>query len=104
MRLLLLESLVLSGLGGVLGWGIARWGVRAYELATNPQVGEWRRDLLDYSMDYRVFAYLVAISIAVGLLCGLAPALRFSHLDLNAVLKNAGHGGGLHGGRRDSHC
>jgi putative ABC transport system permease protein len=94
IRQVLVESLVLSGIGSTLGWGIARWGVRAYELATNPQTGEWRRDLLDYSMDYRVFAYLIAISLGVGLLCGLAPALRFSRLDLNTVLKNSGRGSG----------
>jgi putative ABC transport system permease protein len=92
MRQLLIESLILSSFGSVLGWGIARWGVHAYELATNPQVGEWRRDLLDYTMDYRVIAYLIAISIGVGLLCGLAPALRFSRTDLNSILKNGGHG------------
>jgi len=92
MRQLLIESLVLSGVGGVFGWGIASWGVRAYELATNPQIGEWSRDLLDYTMDYRVLAYLVAISIGAGLLCGLAPALRLSRWNLNTVLKDGGHG------------
>jgi len=91
MRPLLIESLVLSGVGGVFGWGIASWGVRAYELATNPQAGEWRRDLLNYTMDYRVLTYLVAISLGAGLLCGVAPALRFSR-DLNTVLKNGDHG------------
>jgi predicted permease len=92
MRQLLIESLVLSGVGGVFGWGIASWGVHAYELATNPQIGEWSRDLLDYTMDYRVLAYLVAISIGAGLLCGLAPALRLSRWNLNTVLKDGGHG------------
>jgi putative ABC transport system permease protein len=92
MRQLLIESLVLSGVGGVFGWGIASWGVRAYELATNPQIGEWSRDLLDYTMDYHVLAYLVAISIGAGLFCGLAPALRLSRWNLNTVLKNGGHG------------
>jgi putative ABC transport system permease protein len=94
MRQLFTESLVLSSMGGVFGWEIARWGVRTYELATNPPVGEWRRDLLDYTMDYRVVAYLMAISIGAGLLFGLAPALRFSRLDLNSVLKDGGRGAG----------
>jgi hypothetical protein len=98
MRPLLIESLVLSGVGGLLGWGIASWGVRAYELATNPQAGEWRHDLLNYTMDYRVLAYLVAISLGAGLLCGLAPALRLSRWDLNTVLKDGDHS--ATGGRR----
>jgi predicted permease len=92
IRQLLIESLLLSTIGGFLGWWIARIGVDSYVLATNPAVGEWRRDLLDYTMDYRVLTYLTAISIGTGLLFGFAPALRCSRLDLNAVLKNAGIG------------
>ena len=97
IRQLLIESVLLAAIGGFFGWWIAKWGVRAYELATNPAVGEWRRDLLDYSMDYRVLAYVMAISIGTGLLFGFAPALRFARLDLNTVLKDGGRaatGGG----------
>lgn len=97
IRQLLIESVLLAAIGGFCGWWIAKWGVHVYELATNPAVGEWRRDLLDYSMDYHVLAYVMAISIGTGLLFGLAPALRFTRLDLNTVLKDGGHaatGGG----------
>ena len=62
IRQLLIESLLLSAIGGFFGWWIAKWGVRVYELATNPPAGEWRHDLLNYTMDYRVFAYAMAIS------------------------------------------
>ena len=49
-------------------------------------------------MDYRVFAYLVAMSIGTGLLFGLAPARQLSRLDVNATMK---HGGRVaRGGRR----
>jgi len=48
---------------------------------------------LDYSLDHRVVAYVIAISIGTGLLFGLAPALRLSKLDVNAALKNGGPGG-----------
>jgi putative ABC transport system permease protein len=50
-------------------------------------------------MDYHVLAYLIAISIGTGLLFGLAPALRLSKLDINAALKDGGHGA-TGGGRR----
>jgi len=89
IRQLLIESLILSSLGGVLGWWIAALGVRAYELFANlpSSYNHW-----DYALDYRVFAYLVAISIATGLLFGLAPALRLSRLDINISLKDGGRG------------
>lgn len=92
IRQLFLESITISIPGGVLGWWIAKIGVRTYVLATNPSVSDWRRDLLDYTMDYRVLAYLAVISIGTGILCGLMPALLCLRFDLNAILKNGGHG------------
>ena len=57
--------------------------------------------ILDYTMDYRVLGYLIAISIGTGLLFGLAPALRLSKLDVNATLKDGGRG--ATGGGRGKH-
>ena len=96
IRQLLIESLMLSGLGGFLGWWIAQWGVRAYDSAM-ARKSSWL--IIDYSMDHRVLAYLIAISIGTGLLFGLAPALRLSKLDVNSTLKEGGRGstGGGHG-------
>jgi putative ABC transport system permease protein len=96
IRQLLIESVMLSGMGGFLGWWIAKWGVRSYALAMANK-SSWL--VLDYSMDHRVLAYLIAISIGTGLLFGLAPALRLSKLDVNASLKDGGRGatGGGHG-------
>jgi putative ABC transport system permease protein len=98
IRQLLVESVMLSCVGGVLGWWIAKWGVHLYALAaTGPGLsdainGTWFDDVLDYAMGYRVLAYLIAISIGTGLLFGLAPALRLSKLDVNAALKDGGRG------------
>jgi putative ABC transport system permease protein len=111
VRQLLIESVMLSGLGGCFGWLIARWGVKIYALAPNgsgisDQIfgGVWFDNILDYSMDYRVLSYLIATSIGTGLLFGLAPALRLSNLDLNATLKDGGRGstGGWYGRRLSS--
>ena len=96
IRQLLIESVMLSGLGGFLGWWIAKWGVRSYAVAMASK-SSWL--VLDYGMDQRVLAYLIAISIGTGLLFGLAPALRLSKLDVNASLKDGGRAatGGGHG-------
>ncbi len=95
IRQLLIESVMLSAVGGVLGWWIAKWGVRAYQLAM-AQKASWL--IIDYAMDQRVLGYLIAISIGTGLLFGLAPALRLSKLDVNATLKDGGRGA-TEGGR-----
>lgn len=96
-RQLLVESLILSSIGGLFGWVIAVAGVRAYELAANPP-GSYNR--WDYSLDYRVCFYLIAISILTGLLFGLAPAMRVSKLNVNATLKDGGRGATAGGSRK----
>src|SRR5579871_1844965 len=73
IRQLLIESVMLSSLGGFLGWWIAKWGVHTYDLAM-ARKSSWL--ILDYTMDGRILTYLIAISIGTGILFGLAPARR----------------------------
>jgi predicted permease len=101
IRQLLIESLILSSIGGALGWWLAKWGVRGYELAMANK-SPWL--IVDYSMDHRVLAYLIAISAGTGILFGLAPALRLSKLEVNSNLKDGGRGAiGERGGGRGRH-
>jgi len=58
----------------------------AYHPTASPDVYPW----FDFSMDYRALAYLLVISVATGLLFGLAPASRLSQIDVNSILKAAG--------------
>ncbi|HEV3059851.1 MAG TPA: ABC transporter permease [Vicinamibacterales bacterium] len=95
MRQLLMESVMLSSAGGFLGWWLAKWGVRTYQIAMAHK-SSWL--IVDYTMDHRVLGYLIAISIGTGLLFGLAPALRLSRLDVNTTLKD-GARGATSGGR-----
>jgi predicted permease len=95
VRQLLIESMLLSTLGGMLGLALAVWGIRAFDLATR-DAGKpyW----IEFTMDYRVFAYFAALCIASGLLFGLAPALRASRVDLNSALKDGIRSAGTHRG------
>jgi putative ABC transport system permease protein len=96
---LLIESMILSVLGGLLGWCVAKGGVHIYDLVAAPP--PWFDHILDYSMDYRVFVYLVAISIGTGILFSVAPAAKLMKLDVNPLLKDGGRGST--GGKRGKH-
>jgi ABC-type antimicrobial peptide transport system permease subunit len=80
IRQLLVESLSLSALGGFFAWWIAKLGVRLFALTTSgPSLsdatgGDWFNNALDFSMDYRILVYLIAISMATGVSFGLMPA------------------------------
>ena len=85
---------MLSTTGGVFGWLLAMWGIKIFDAAVSDRVPPW----LNFSMDYRGFIYLAAVSIGTGLLFGLAPALRLSKLDVNTTLRDGGRGSSA-GGR-----
>jgi putative ABC transport system permease protein len=90
VRQLLVESVMMSLLGGVLGLGIGLLGVRWFDAATLPT---GRPYWLEFTMDFRVFGYFAAISIFTGILFGLAPALQVSKSNVSENLKEGGRSG-----------
>jgi len=96
VRQLLVESFLLSLLGGLLGLALSRFGVHAFDLATR-DVGKpyW----IIFAMDWVAFGYFAALSLLSGILFGLVPALRASRVDLTVAMKDGSPGGGGAGGR-----
>ena len=88
IRQLLVESVLLSMAGGVFGWLISIWGLRAFDASVRSQIPTW----MNFAMDYRGFTYLALVSLGTGLLFGIAPALRLSKLDVNTTLREGGRG------------
>jgi len=88
IRQLLVESVMLSSVGGVLGYLLSLWGIRLFDASVRGQIPAW----MNFSMDYTGLVFLAAISVGTGLLFGLAPALRLSRLDVNSTLKEGGRG------------
>jgi predicted permease len=85
----LTESLVLAGLGGVLGIGLAFWGTDllvALAPEGTPRIGE-------VAVDGRVLAFTGAVTVLSGLLFGLAPAFRGTRTDLHVDLRDGGRSG-----------
>jgi predicted permease len=92
VRQLLIESVLLSTLGGLLGMGLAALGVRWFDYSTRVVRPSW----IAFTMDYTVFGYFAALCIVSGLLFGTAPALRASRADLNEILKEGARSVGHH--------
>ena len=95
VRQLLIESIVLGLFGGILGLALAVVGVRLFDRAVQ---GVGKPYWIVFSMDYTVFAFLLAVCVVTGVLFGLAPALQVSRTNVNEILKEGGRGNA--GGRR----
>lgn len=85
-RQLIVESLLLSLVGGLLGVLLATWGVSLL-LKFNPD-GVERLD--DVRVDTRVLAFTFLVTLFVGLLFGLVPAFQSSKVGLSEALKEGG--------------
>lgn len=94
VRQLLTESFLLAAMAGVLGLGLALWGLRLYTQfgphnlirGTQPAINGW------------AMAFTILLSFAASLIFGLVPALETSRVDLNDALKESSRG--VAGGRR----
>lgn len=88
VRQLLVESLVLSGLGGTLGVGLAWLGVRV--LVPLLPAGIPAVLLARIGIDPTVLGFAAALVVVTGILFGLAPALRASRVDPMQEMKAEG--------------
>jgi putative ABC transport system permease protein len=81
-RQLLVESLVLAGLGGVAGIALAALGVRVLQTLGRDALP--RLDGVGFNPLVLLFA--VVVTIATALTCGVLPALRLAKSDPNRAL------------------
>jgi predicted permease len=94
VRQLVTESVLLSVLGGVLGLATAKWGLSAALASRSADLP--RGD--NIHVNAAVLFFALGISLAVGILFGLAPGLTSSRTNLQESLKKGGRGstGGHH--------
>ncbi len=83
VRHLLIESLLLSLAGGIAGCILAWWGMRALQTIDLPL-------RVDMSVDYRVLAFAIVLSLITGVAFGLAPAIKATKVDLLQTLRDEG--------------
>src|ERR1700722_1165795 len=93
-RQLLTESVMLGALGGLVGLGVAELSLVVVR-TMNP--GNIPR-LEDIGIDGSVMAFTFGVSLARGILFGLAPVWRALKVDLNTSLKAGGRSGQADGG------
>jgi putative ABC transport system permease protein len=91
VRQLLLESILLSLVGGAAGLMVSVWTADLI-----PQIFmESDANTLDQSLDWRLLTFTFAVSILTGVIFGLAPALQTSRPELLASLKEEHSGSSL---------
>ena len=88
LRQLITESCVLTALGAGAGLLLAR-GAVAVLIAQSPVTFP---SFVAPGLDIRVAAFTVAVSLACGMLVGLAPGLQARSVDLNSALKETARG------------
>jgi predicted permease len=85
VRQLLTESVLLSALGGSLGLLLARWGDAILAQMVGGAAGT-----LNLRLDTRILLFTLGVSMVVGILFGLVPALGAARTNLTAMLSATG--------------
>ena len=85
-RLIAAESLVMALVGGAAGVLVARWTMDALL----PLIPGGLPRLEGTPLDARVLGFALLLTVATGIVAGLAPAVRAARLDLAAAIKE-GH-------------
>ncbi len=83
IRQLLMEGLLLSAIGALLGLGLAFWSVGTLGQLTAVNLPRAQ----EVSIDLRVLGFALLVSLLAALAFGLVPALQASRPNLNDMLK-----------------
>jgi putative ABC transport system permease protein len=90
IRQFLTESVLLAGLGGGAGLLVSFAGIRALKKFIPDTISQVQA----IDIDSKVLIFTLLVSLATGLIFGLAPALQASSFNLNESLKEGGRDSG----------
>ena len=91
LRFLLVESVLLSVIGGLVGIALAIWGLDVLAAVGAKTVPRLR----EVNLDATVLSLTFVVSVATGVLFGIAPALASAKPELTEALKEGGRGAGV---------
>jgi putative ABC transport system permease protein len=86
VRQFLTESILLAGLGGIVGLLLSVWGVSLLKAFIPQNISQAKA----ITIDARVLIFTLLVSVLTGLIFGLAPATQASNFNLNETLKEGG--------------
>ena len=95
-RQLVTESLVLSAPGALVGVLLAQWAVRTFVFLAGTQLPR----AATITLDGRVLAFTAAVSLVVGLVCGIWPLVMMRSKDLASAVREGDVRTGSAVGRR----
>ena len=98
-RQLVVESVLLALLGSGGALLLSRWGLAIMSRSIPPFIVEHIAGLKHLQVDGRVFLFTMAVTVATGIITGLAPAWHLSRPNLNDTLKEGGRSSNLSVGR-----
>src|ERR1700723_764770 len=90
---LLMESVVLAGLGAVVGFVAAQWGVNVLIGAIPQPVLSTLPSLREAGTNLPVVAFLCGVTLLTAVLFGTVPALSMSQSKVSDALKDESRGG-----------
>jgi predicted permease len=89
VRQLLIEAIFIGGISAPLGWVVAHVFLGMVESGMPPDGVPY---FIQWALDARSLVYTVAISLATGIVFGLAPALHAARANPQESLKEGGRG------------
>jgi len=99
VRQLLVESILLSLGGAALGLLLAQWDIDMILAHMPPDVAKFVAGWKTIRLDSGAFLFALLISVASGVLSGIAPSLLSSRTNVAGTLKEGGRGSTLGRGR-----
>jgi len=91
-RQLVIEVLILAGVGTPLGLGLAASGLSWVTAALAAGEGENVPFWMTFGLDWLVLLFAAGVTLLAGVASSLVPAMRAANADVTGVLKDGGRG------------
>jgi len=90
IRQVIAETLLLGGMGGVVGVVFAYWGINSLRSGAPPEAAAYLPQWEQFGLNGLVLTYTAVIAILAGVVSGVVPAFVAIRAGVSDVLKEAG--------------